>query len=96
MSVSKRMSQAPSKRKNPWAVQASGDALSEFRSLDSKLVHDALGWVMERGDMFAITATSDGGALSLTVVSKGRHTKIYCKTRDELEEALSALEGDSI
>lgn len=54
-------------------------------------IKDAIGFVTQAGDAITFGRTSDGGALSVTVLSREARYKFYASTVAEAEEMLMGI-----
>jgi len=52
---------------------------------------EAISTVIDSGDMFSVSRTSDGGALCICVMHNKNPNKAYAKNLDELKDLLQAL-----
>ena len=63
----------------------------EWDSIPNQLLRDAICAVTGRGAAIMLSRTSDGGALSITVLDGGERIKEYPRDSDECEQTLKWL-----
>ena len=81
-------------KKNAYAFMKKASSSStgfDLNRVDAESVRDAVYNVTAAGDMISFTLTSDGGAICVSVTSKGERHKAYASTTEDLEDLLTAL-----
>lgn len=95
----------PSVRRNKQNTRANRDASSglrntppprtrstvEWDSIPNQILRDAICAVTSRGAAIMLSRTSDGGALSITVLDGSERIKEYPRDADECEQTLKWL-----
>jgi hypothetical protein len=101
MSISDRAAITP---RNPYAKSAAPDlgallGLSvkagsiTWDQADSQLLHAAVANWTAGGHAITLGVTSDGGALSISLLSGGKPYKLYGATADEVNDLLTRIGG---
>lgn len=79
-------------RVNPWGSTTARGDLPRFSDVPG--LANAIDRVIASGDALVFGSTSDGGALSITLLCGNDRYKIYAANDDELIRAFQALIGD--
>lgn len=66
-----------------------------WAQVSGPLIKDAIGFVTSRGDAITFGRTTDGGALSVTILSGSERLKQYATSHEEAEELLMQVIEDS-
>lgn len=99
MGMSSRIDAPPTKGKRAdgyWTTiqlpQLAKDPIS-WAMADSAQLADAVAHWTEAGNAITLGRTSDGGALSVTLLAGGERKKLYAANADELDQLLTAIAG---
>lgn len=77
-----------------WAdAGPSGDAYALLGAVDPNVILDALMAALEAGWMVALSASRDGGALSISTTADGTRERCWVTDAAELDRTLTALTG---
>lgn len=79
-----------------WFDQGSGDPVDVRAVLDGQNVLDRLAAFVQAGALVSIGATSDGGALGVTITVDGRWRREYFREPSQLDDWLQDGESDII